>query len=79
MFINLPVPEEHFQMEKDNLDEKVKELYNEKKMLENVPVVYSFIKHYISAFIGEDVIVHEYLKQILIQLLAFQSYDNLKK
>lgn len=78
MFINLPVPEEHFQMEKDSLDEKVKELYNEKKMLENVPVVYSFIKNYISAFIGEDVIVHEYLKQILIQLLAFQSYDNLK-
>lgn len=78
MFINMPIPEKHFQMEEDDLEKKVTELYDEKRMLENVPVVYSFIKNYVSGFIGEDIITHEYIKQILIQLLAFHSYDNLK-
>ena len=77
MKININYPEEHFTMEEDNLRSLVLRLGQEPKNLENVPVPYSLKEHYISGVFGMNYL-HDYVKRMLIQLLAFHSYDDLK-
>lgn len=78
MQINIHYPEEHFSMTEDNLKDMVSKLGSEPKTLENVPIEYSFMKNYISGIIGDERISGEYMRQILLQLVTFQSYDDLK-
>ena len=77
MKININYPEEHFTMEEDNLRSLVLRLGQEPKNLENVPVPYSLKEHFISGVFGMNYL-HDYVKRLLIQLLAFHSYDDLK-
>ena len=78
MQIDINYPEEHFTMTEDNLKKIVETLGSEPKLLENVPLVYSFIKHFVGGVIGNKEVTAEYVRRIILQLLAFQSYDNLK-
>ena len=78
MEIDIKYPEDHFTMAEDNLKDMVSKLGKEPKMLENVPVVYSLYKNYISGIIGNEEITNEYMRNLLIQILAFHSYDDLK-
>lgn len=78
MKIDIKYPEEHFSMVEDNLKDMLSKLGNEPKLLSNVPVVYSFIENFVSGIIGDDYTASEYMRRILIQILAFHSYDDLK-
>ncbi len=78
MKINIKYPEEHFSMTEDNLLDKVNELNKSPKILEKVPIPFSFRDNYISAIIGKDNLNYKIVKNILLQLVTFQSYDNLK-
>ncbi len=78
MQINIHYPEDHFSMVEDNLKDMVSKLGQEPKNLENVPIEYSLISNYISGIIGDEQIIGEYTRRILLQLMTFQSYDNLK-
>ena len=78
MKIDVHYPEEHFTMDEDNLKKMVETLGSEPKLLENVPFEFSFIEHYISGLIGEEQTIGEYMRRLLIQILAFHSYDDLK-
>lgn len=78
MKIDFNYPESHFELEEDNLKEMVENLGKEPKLLENVPYVYSYVENYISAIVGDETLVGEYAKRIVLQLLSFHSYDDLK-
>ena len=78
MKIDIKYPEDHFSMIEDNLKDMVSKLGNEPKMLNNVPVIFSFLKNNISAIIGENDLVAEYMRRLLVQILAYHSYDCLK-
>lgn len=77
MKININYPEEHFSLEEDNLKDMVSELGKEPKMLIDVPVPYSLREHYISGLFGLSNL-HNYMRRLLIQILAFHSYEDLK-
>lgn len=76
--IDIVYPEEHFSMTEDVLIDKVKELQSSKIMLENVPIPFSFRENYISAIIGDRIYQNRVIKNILLQLTTFHSYDDLK-
>lgn len=78
MKIDIKYPEDHFSMVEDYLKDMVSQLGKEKKMLSNVPIAFSFLEYFISGLIGEETIRQEYMKRILIQILAYHGYDNLK-
>ena len=78
MKIDIKYPEDHFSMTEDNLKDMVSALGNEPKNLENVPIPFSFIENYISGLIGDESLVADYMKTLLVQILAFHAYDNLK-
>ncbi len=78
MKIDIKYPEEHFSMIEDNLKDMVLQLGKEKKLLQDVPIAFSLIEYFISGIIGDELEITEYMKRILIQILAYHGYDNLK-
>ena len=76
--INVKYPQTHFSMEEDNLKDKVKELGSSEKMLNNVPIPFSFKDNFITAIIGNKKCNYTLLRNIITQLVTFHSYDDLK-
>lgn len=78
MQINIKFPDDHFSMTEDNLKDELKQLETADKNLINVPIPFSFSDNNISALIGQDKLVGKMVRNILLQLVTFHSYDNLK-
>lgn len=81
---NLPVeldiryPEEHFTMEEDNLKDILNKLVFKSKILENVPITVSLTEKYILALVGKHKELSDFMKRIILQLITFHSYEDLK-
>ena len=71
-------PEEKFSLEDDNLQQLVLDLGRESKALENVPISFSFMKNNITAIIGEGRQKQLFIDGLILQLMAFHSYEDLK-
>ena len=78
MKIDIHYPEEHFSLEEDNLKSIVNSLGSEPKILQDAPFAFSFFKNNISAIVGSDNYTSEYVKNLLLQIITFSSYDDLK-
>ena len=77
MKIDIKYPEDHFSMVEDNLKEMVVKLGQEPKLLNNVPEILSLRDIFISGIIGGHE-KYEYIRRLMIQILALHSYDDLK-
>ena len=71
-------PEKKFSVEDDELQELVFSLGQESKELENVPINFSFLKHNITAIIGEGTNKNSFIDGLILQMMAFHSYEDLK-
>lgn len=78
MKLKITYPEEQFSMVEDELKEIADKLSREPKMLNNVPVPYSFMDNNITSIIGSYDSRSEYLKKLILQLMTFHSYADLK-
>ena len=70
--------EEDFTMEEDNLKNMVSDLIEEFKYLANVPVSYSFYDKNVTAIMGNVKEYFTFIDNVLLQLMSFHSYDDLK-
>ncbi len=75
---NIKFPEKHFSIEEDNLLEEVYKLGAESRILENVPISTSFIKNNVSAIIGNGDKKIDFIKGLLLQMMTYHSYEDLK-
>jgi len=71
-------PEEHFSLESDNLLNEVYKLGAESRTLENVPISLSFVRNNISAIIGTASNKKEFLEGLILQMVTYHSYEDLK-
>lgn len=78
MKLKISYPEEQFSMIEDELKDLADKLSREPKVLQNVPIPYSFLENNISAIVGQYNDRSEYLKKILFQIITFHSYVDLK-
>ncbi len=78
MAINIQYPEEHFSLEDDNLREMVNRLGSEPKNLSDVPLTVSLYEKNIMALIGSSKLNKSYVDRLILQLITFHSYDELK-
>ena len=69
---------EDFTMEEDELKKEAETVVNSSKILQNVPVSYSFYNKKATAIMGNNSEVFPFVDNILLQLLAFHSFDDLK-
>ena len=78
MAIQIEYPEEHFSLEKDILLDMAHELGKKNRILENVPITYSFLENNITGIVGDERITKEFIDRIVLQCMANYSYDELK-
>lgn len=76
--INVNYQKEHFKLEEDNLEQELKKIIDQNKCIENVPVTLSFKEKSVSALIGKQSILKRYMDGLLLQLIAYHSYLDLK-
>lgn len=76
--IDIQVPEEKFSLETDELKESLTAIKNNYKNIPDAPVHFSFLKKSISAIIGNTDTIQKFFDGILLQLMTFHSYDDLK-
>ncbi len=71
-------PEKHFTLETDDLTEKMYQLVERQYVLENCPIILSLIETSVCGIAGHHRQVIEYLRQWILQLATFHSYDEVK-
>ena len=77
--IDIQYPEEQFTMDDDNLVEELYEMTDKSKTIKDAPIVMSLVEKNISAIIGKnDNRIQKFLQNLLIQLITFHSYEDLK-
>ena len=76
--LDIKYPEEHFSMETDDLKEITNTLVNKSKELENVPINISLTEKFILGAVGKNVETREFVKQLLLQIITFHSYEDVK-
>ncbi len=78
--IDIEYPEEQFAMEDDNLVEILNTIGNKSKILKDAPITMSLAKKNVSALIVQDneKLVEKFMQSILMQLITFHSYEDLK-
>lgn len=76
--MEISYPQEHFSMEEDDLKDILKNLVNDSKDLENVPITVSFADKYVSSIVGETPVIEKITYGLILQLIAYHSYDDLK-
>ncbi len=75
---NVSFPQEHFSLTNDNLLEEVYKLGAESRMIENVPISLSFVNNNITAIIGNAANKQQFIDGLILQMLTYHSYDDLK-
>ncbi len=78
LFGTVNFPTEHFSLETDELLKEVYKLGSESRILENVPVSQSFVTKNISAIIGTSNNKRQFIEGLILQMLAYHSYEDLK-
>ncbi len=77
--IDIQYPEEQFTMDDDNLVEILGGIAKEAKKLDDVPITLSLVEKNISALVEADnKEMYQYIQNLIMQLIAFQSYEDLK-
>ena len=69
---------EHFTLEEDNLEQELRSIINQNNVLTDVPVLHSFRDKYITALIGKYNILRRFIDGLILQMIAYHSYDDLK-
>ena len=76
--IDIKYPEEHFTMTEDNLREILNNTVKETKDMEQVPISISLAEKNITALVGTDDLTKQTLESLLLQLITFHNYIDLK-
>lgn len=76
--LEINYPEEHFTLDSDNLRENLYKLASDPKELKDVPICLSLVERNVSAILGERNLSQKMVENMLIQIMTFQSYEDLK-
>lgn len=76
--VKVEYPEEGFSIEESKLKEQADSLVAAYQYIQNVPIGYSFYENKTTAIMGENKKVRNFVHNILLQLITFYSYEDIK-
>ncbi len=76
--VDIDYPKDGFDIDEDELKKKVDDLKEEFKYIKNVPIGYSLYENYVTAIMGARNKAIAFTNNLIVQLLSFYSYDDLK-
>ncbi len=78
IYADIKYSKQDFTLEDDELRKKIEKIVEERKLLTNVPIVFSLTEKYITSIIGTYDLIHDFFKGQLLQLITYHSYEFLK-
>lgn len=78
MEAELTFPEQRFRVDDDQMREELNHFSEEKRILEGVPVTCSLLEHSVFGIVGNGRVVNGILHNLLLQIAALHSYDEVK-
>ena len=79
IFADVKYSPEHFSLqETDEMKAKVIHVVEDNNTLNNVPIVISLVEKFITSMIGDMNVTSEFFKALLLQMMAYHSYEFLK-
>ena len=75
---NVNYQKQDFAIDTDVLDEQVRLLAEAPKIIEDVPIIVSFLQAYMSGVIGDRKKVIAFAKGLILQLVTYYGYDEVK-
>lgn len=75
---NIHFNEEDFVLEEDEMKTSAQRLVDRSKLLKDMPVGYSFFNKNVIAVVGQDNLLYPAINNIVLQLVAYHSYDEVK-
>lgn len=76
--VKINYPEKHFELEQDELEDKMYALAEAPYILQNVPVLLSIMDTRVCALQGDRKQVIEYISKLVMQVAILHSYDEVK-
>ena len=76
--VDVKYPEEGFTIDEDELRKQADALVEKYKYIQNVPIGYSFQENKVTAIMGDSRKSSTFVNNMLLQLLTFYSYEELK-
>lgn len=76
--MDIEFSDDEFVIEKDELKEEASKMVEDAKMLRGVPISYSFFDKNVTAILGKSYIANPFVDNIILQLIAYHSFDELK-
>ncbi len=76
--VTVNCPEENFSIDDNFLKDEAINLVKDYEILKDVPVGYSFLTHSLTAVMGNNYKVHKLFENVILQLVTFHSYEDLK-
>lgn len=76
--VDIKYDDDDFTIEEDALKKQADRLIDEFKYIYNVPVKYSFYQNRITAICGNTNKCHVFMNNLIIQLITFYTYEDLK-
>ena len=77
--IDIQYPQEQFVLEEDDLREILSSMIDNSKSIPGAPITISLVEKNVSAIISKDKkIIDKFIKNIILQLITFHSYEDLK-
>lgn len=70
--------EERFDLEEDELEDKMYNLVSKEVLLENVPIMNSFKDDYVSGILGNKLSSTMFVQRLITQIVMTHSYDEVK-
>lgn len=78
VYAELKFPDQRFSIDDDVLRTELNAFSEEKKIMEGVPIAFSLVENRVTGIIGNSHAVEGMLNNILLQIAALHSYDEVK-
>ena len=76
--IDIKYPEQNFTIEENQSRKQMENLINKYKYINNIPIGYSLYDNTITAIMGNENKSYNFVNNIILQLITFYSYDDIK-
>lgn len=78
VLLDLKYSKKGFSIVEDPLKERLYHLCEMQKIIDNVPITVSLLKHNVLGIIGDNQAIQKLLKNLLVQIFTFYGYDEVK-
>lgn len=78
LMASITYPRVLIEMEEDPLRDKMNTLVEKKVFLDDVPITFSLIEHFVSGVTGDENLILDFFYRVVMQIAFLHSYDEVK-